>query len=109
MMKKLIAKHRVATQCFSTGPVTAAYELMVDAGKVRRDDAQVALVAKFDALHESLASLPPVPTVAHDPIESSSTSSSPLSLLLSQPLASMQSFLRKKFHLWSFGPPPRGL
>ena len=107
MMKKLIAKHRVATQCFSTGPVTAAYELMVDAGKVRRDDAQVALVAKFDALHESLASLPPVPTLA--PIESSSKSSSPLLLLLSRTLASMQSFLRKKFHLWSFGPPPRGL
>lgn len=107
MMKKLIAKHRVATQCFSTGPVTAAYELMVDAGKVRRDDAQVALVAKFDALHESLASLPPVPTLA--PIESSSKSSSPLLLLLSRTLASMQSFLRKKFHLWFFGPPPRGL
>ena len=107
MMKKLIAKHRVATQCFSTGPVTAAYELMVDAGKVRRDDAQVALVAKFDALHESLASLPPVPTLA--PIESISKSSSPLLLLLSRTLASMQSFLRKKFHLWSFGPPPRGL
>ena len=107
MMKKLIAKHRVATQCFSTGPVTAAYELMVDAGKVRRDDAQVALVAKFDALHESLASLPPVPTLA--PIESISKSSSPLLLLLSRTLASMQSFLRKKFHLWSFGPPPRGI
>ena len=76
MMKTLIAQHRVARRCFSTGPVAAAYELKVDAGEVRRDDAQVALAAKFDALHESLASLPPVPVRTDDPTESSCTSSS---------------------------------
>ena len=107
MMKTKIAQHRVARPCFSTGPVTAAYELKVDAGEVRRDDAQVALAAKFDALHESLASLPPVPVRTDDSTESSYTSSSPL--LLARSLASAQSFLRKKFHLWTFGPPPRGM
>ena len=106
---KIIAQHGVARRSFSTGPVAAAYELKVDAGEVRRDDAQVALAAKFDALHESLASLPPVPVRTDDPTESSCTSSSPLLLLLSRSLASAQSFLRKKFHLWSFGPPPRGM
>jgi protein AFG1 len=109
MMKMMIAQHRVARRSFSTGPVAAAYELKVDAGEVRRDDAQVALVAKLDALHESLASLPPVPVRTDDPTESSGTSSSPLLLLLSRSLASAQSFLRKKYHLWSFGPPPRGM
>jgi protein AFG1 len=109
MMKTMIAQHRVARRCFSTGPVAAAYELKVDAGEVRRDDAQVALAAKFDALHESLASLPPVPVRTDYPTESSCTSSSPLLLLLARSLASAQSFLRKKFHLWSFGPPPRGM
>ena len=109
MMKTMIAQHRVARRCFSTGPVAAAYELKVDAGEVRRDDAQVALAAKFDALHESLASLPPVPVRTDDPTQSSCTSSSPLLLLLARSLASAQSFLRKKFHLWSFGPPPRGM
>jgi peroxisome-assembly ATPase len=108
-MKMMIAQHRVARRSFSTGPVAAAYELKVDAGEVRRDDAQVALVAKLDALHESLASLPPVPVRTDDPTESSGTSSSPLLLLLSRSLASAQSFLRKKYHLWSFGPPPRGM
>ena len=108
-IKTMIAQHRVARRCFSTGPVAAAYELKVDAGEVRRDDAQVALAAKFDALHESLASLPPVPARTDDPTESSCTSSSPLLLLLARSLASAQSFLRKKFHLWSFGPPPRGM
>ena len=107
MMKTKIAQHRVARRCFSTGPVAAAYELKVDAGEGRRDNAQVALAAKFDALHESLASLPPVPARTDDPTESSCTSSSPL--LLARSLASAQSFLRKKFHLWSFGPPPRGM
>ncbi len=107
MMKTMIAQHRVARRCFSTGPVAAAYELKVDAGEVRRDDAQVALAAKFDALHESLASLPPVPIRTYDPTQSNCTSSSPL--LLARSLASAQSFLRKKFHLWSFGPPPRGI
>ena len=106
---KMIAQHGVARRSFSTGPVAAAYELKVDAGEVRRDDAQVALAAKFDALHESLASLPPVPVRTDDSTESSCTSSSPLLLLLSRSLASAQSFLRKKFHLWSFGPPPRGM
>jgi protein AFG1 len=106
-MKTVIAQHRVARQCFSTGPVTAAYELKVDAGEVRRDDAQVALAAKFDALHESLASLPPVPVRTDNQTESSFTSSGPLIQVRS--LASAQSFLRKKFHLWSFGPPPRGI
>ena len=104
-MNTMIAQHRVARRCFSTGRVAAAYELKVDAGEVRRDDAQVALAAKFDALHESLASLPPVPVRTDDPTESSS----PLLLLLARSLASAQSFLRKKFHLWSFGPPPRGM
>lgn len=107
MMKTTVAQHRVARRCFSTGPVAAAYELKVDAGEVRRDDAQVALAAKFDALYESLASLPPVPVRTEDPTESSCTSS--VLLLLARPLASALSFLRKKFHLWSFGPPPRGL
>ena len=108
-MKTTIAQYRVAQRCFSTGPVAAAYELKVDAGEVRRDDAQVALAAKFDALHESLASLPPVPVRTDDPTESNRTSSSPLLLLLARSLAYAQSFLRKKFHLWSFGPPPRGM
>ena len=104
MMK---AQHRVARRRLSKGPVAAAYELKVDAGEVRRDDAQVALAAKFDALHESLVSLPPVPVRTEEPTESSFTSSGPL--LLARSLASAQSFLRKKFHLWSFGPPPRGI
>ena len=115
MMKKMQQylrikpQHRVARRCFSTGPVAAAYASKVDAGEVRLDEAQAALVAKFDALHESLAALPPVPIRTNNLTESSSTRSSPLSLLLSQSLASTQSFLRKRFHLWSFGPPPRGL
>lgn len=74
---------------------------------MRRDDAQVALAAKFDALHESLTSLPPVRT--DDLTKNSSTTGSPLLLILSRTLASAQSFFRKKFHLWSFGPPPRGI
>jgi len=107
MTKKTIAQHRVARRSFSTGPVAAAYKLKVDAGEVRRDDAQIALAAKFDALYESLASLPPVPELTDDPTQSNCKSSSPL--LLGRSLASAQSFLRKKFHLWSFGPPPRGM
>ncbi|WP_197468939.1 cell division protein ZapE [Oleiphilus sp. HI0125] len=106
-MKTMIEKHRVAQRCFSIGPVSAAYELMVDAGEVRRDDAQVALAAKLDDLHESLASLPPVPLLTDEQIESSRSSSRPL--LLARSMASAQSFLRKKFHLWSFGLPPRGI
>lgn len=103
--KMMVEKHRVARQCLSTGPVAAAYKLKVDAGEVRRDDAQVALAAKLDALHESLVALPPVPLHTSDPTESSRTSSNPLALSM----ASAQSFLRKKFHLWSYGPPPRGI
>ena len=108
MMKKtLIAQQRVARRCLSTGPVSAAYELKVDSGEVRRDEAQVALSAKLDALHESLASLPPVPVRTNYSTKSSYAGSG--SLLLARPLASAHSFLRKKFHLWSFGPPPRGI
>ncbi|PYF84824.1 protein AFG1 [Marinomonas alcarazii] len=109
MMKKLIAQHRVARRCFSKGPVSAAYELKVNAGEVRRDDAQVALAAKFDSLYEFLASLPPVPVRTDDPTENSCTSKNPLLLLLARSLASAQSFLRKKLHLWFFCPPPRGM
>ena len=109
VMKNMTAQHRVARRSLTTGPVTAAYERKVDAEELRRDDAQVALAAKLDALHESLTSLTPVPVRTDKPTESSSTSSSPLLLLLTRSLASAQSFLRKKFHLWSFGPPPRGM
>ena len=109
MIKTMIARHRVARRRVSTGSVTAAYELKVDAGEVRCDDAQVALAAKFDALHESLTSLPPVPVRTDEPTKGSCTISSPLLMLLARSLASAQSFLRKKFHLWSFGPPPRGM
>ncbi len=108
-MKTTIAQHHVARRCCESGPVAAAYELKVNAGEVRRDEAQVALAAKFDALHESLASLPPVSARTDDPTERSCTSSSPLLLWLARSLASAQSVLKKKFHLWSFGPPPRGM
>ena len=107
VMKNMTAKHCVARRSILTGPVTAAYERKINAGEVQRDEAQVALAAKFDALYLSLASLPPVPVRIEEPTESSCTSSGSLSLARS--LASAQSFLRKKFHLWSFGPPPRGL
>jgi protein AFG1 len=109
MLMMMIARHRVARRCFSTGPVTTAYELKVDAGEVRRDDAQVALAAKFDVLHESLTSLPPVPVGTKEPAKGSCTSRSPLLTSLARSLASAQSFLRKKFNLWSFGPAPRGM
>jgi protein AFG1 len=107
MNKMMIEKHRVARRCFSTGLVSAAYEVKVDEGEVRRDDAQVALAAKLDALHESIVSLPPVPLLTDEPTESNRTSSSPM--LLTRSMASAQSFFRKKFHLWSFGPPPRSI
>ena len=106
-MRTMLAQHRVARRCFSKGSVSAAYELKVDAGEMRRDEAQVALAAKFDALHESLASLPPVPVHTNYLTESSYTSSSPL--LLARSLYAAHSFLRKKLHSWSFGPPPRGM
>ena len=107
VMKNMAAQHRVARRSPSIGPVTAAYERKVDAGEVRRDEAQVALAAKLDALHQSLTSLPPVPVRSEKPTEVSSTSNSPL--LMPRSLVSAQSFLRKKFRLWSFGPPPRGI
>ena len=99
----LIAKHRVARRSFSKGLVTEAYELKVDMGEMRRDDAQVALAAKFDALHESLTSLPPVRS------DESANSSFKNSSSLVRCMVSAQSFLRKKFHLRSFGPPPQGI
>ena len=108
-MNNMAAQHRVARRSLPTGPVTAAYERKVDAGEVRRDDAQVALAAKLDGLHESLTSLPAVPVRIDKPTQSRSTNSRPLLLLLARSLASAQSSLRKKFHLRSFGPPPRGM
>lgn len=107
VMKKMTAQHRVAQRCLPTGPVTAAYERKVYAGEVQRDYAQVALAAKLDALYESLAALPPVPMCTDYRREGSCASSGPR--LLGRSLASAQSFLRKKLHLWSFGPSPRGI
>jgi len=106
-MKSMAAQHRVARRSLSTGPVTAAYERKVDAGELRRDDAQVALAAKLDTLHESLTSRPPVPVRTDKPTKRSATSSSPL--LLTRSLASVRSSLRQRFHLWSYGPPPLGM
>ena len=91
----MTAQHRVARQTLPTGHVTAAYERKVDAGEVRRDDAQVALAAKLDALHDSLTSLPPVPVHTNQ--------------LLTRSLASVHSLFRKKFQLWSSGLLPRGI
>ena len=102
VMNNMAVQHRVAQRSFPTGPVTAAYELKVDAGEVRRDDEQVALAAKLDALHESLTSLPPIPVRTED-----RTSRGPR--LLARSLTSALSFLRKKFHLWSSSPPPLGI
>lgn len=102
VMNNMAVQHRVAQRSLPTGPVTAAYELKVDAGEVRRDDEQVALAAKLDALHESLISLPPIPVHTED-----LTSSGPR--LLARPMTSALSFVRKKFHLWSSGPPPLGI
>jgi protein AFG1 len=103
----MTTQYRVARRTFSTGQVTAAYERKVDAGEVQRDDAQVALAAKLDALHESLTSLPPVPVRTDQTAESLPISCSPF--LLARSLASAHSSLRKKFHFWSFGPPLRGI
>jgi protein AFG1 len=105
----MTVQHRVAREFLPTGPVTAAYDRKVDAGEVRSDNAQVALAAKLDALHQSLASLPPVPMRTDNPTGDSFTDSSPLLRLLTRPLAPAQNFFRNKFHLWSFDPPPRGL
>jgi len=54
----MIAQHRVFRRYLSTGPVTAAYEVKVEAGELQRDEAQIALAAKLDALHQALTSLP---------------------------------------------------
>ncbi len=91
----MTAQHRVPRQTLSTGHVTAAYERKVGAGEVRRDVAQVALAAKLDALHDSLAALPPVPVHTNQ--------------LLTRSLASVHSLFRKKLQLWSFGILPRGI
>ncbi len=107
-MNTLHAQHRVTQSCFSKGPVTVAYELMVDKGEVQRDDAQVSLAAKFDALHDAISSLPPVPVRSDGPTKRR-FASRPLLRLLARRLASAQSFLRKKYCLWSVGPPPRGM
>ncbi|WP_136680582.1 cell division protein ZapE [Neptunomonas sp. XY-337] len=109
VMKYMAAQHRIDRRSLPPGPVTAAYERKVDAGEVRRDDAQLALAAKLDALHESLTSLPLAPVRTNKPTKNSSTSSSPPLLLLARSLASAHSSLREKFQLWSFGPPPRGI
>lgn len=109
VMKNMAAQHRIDRRSLPLGPVTAAYERKVDAGEVQRDDAQLALAAKLDALHESLTSLPLAPVRTNKPTKNSSTSSSPPLLLLARSLASAHSSLREKFHLWSFGPPPRGI
>jgi protein AFG1 len=91
----MTAQLRVTQWPLPAGQVTAAYERKVDAGEVRRDDAQVALAAKLDGLLESLTSLPPVPVHTNQ--------------LLTRSLASVHSLLRKKFLLWSFSPLPRGI
>ena len=105
--KNMTAQHHVAQQALPTGPVTAAYERKVDAGEVQRDDGQVTLAAKLDALHASLTSLPPVPMRINKQTGSRSTSSS--SLIQARPLASARSFFQKRLSLWSFGPLPRGI
>ena len=107
VMKNMAAQDRVARRSLPTGPVTAAYEIKVDAGRVRRDDVQVALAVKLDALHESLTSLPPIPVRTENLTKNSYRNSGPL--LLPKSLASARSFLRKKFHLWPSNPPPRGI
>lgn len=107
LIKKVAVQHRVERRFHTTGPVTAAYERKVDAGEVRRDNAQVALAEKLDALHESLTTLPPVPVRIHKPSEGSSSRSSPL--LLARSIKSAQSLIRKKLYLWSYGPLPKGM
>ena len=107
-MKNIAVQHRTARRSFLTAPVTKAYERMVDAGEVRRDNGQVALAAKLDVLHESLASLPPRRVRTNKPT-SSSESRRPLLLSLVRALVSARSFFRKKFDLWYFGSPPRGI
>ncbi|WP_390377932.1 cell division protein ZapE [Alteromonas sp. MTD1] len=109
VMNNIAVQHRVERQSNPTGIVTAAYERKVHAGEVRQDNAQFALAAKLDALHESLTALPPVPVRTDKSTDSGSISRSSLLLRPKQALASAQSFFQKKFYLWSFGPPPRGM
>lgn len=109
MTKTNIEPHHIANYC--KGPVTTAYERKVASGEVRRDEFQVALVKKLDVLHETLASLPPVPLDPVpldivDPNESASTWRNRLSGLLSKCVASASSFLQKKSRS---GPLPRGM
>lgn len=105
----MAAQQRLARRSMPSGPVTAAYERKINAGEVRRDNAQVVLAAKLDALHQSLTSLPPVPVRTYKRADSSATSSHPLSLLPARALESAKSSIRKKFYLWSLGPPPQGM
>ena len=100
----MAAQQRLARRSMPSGPVTAAYERKINAGEVRRDNAQVALAAKLDALHQSLTSLPPVPVRTYKRADSSATSSHPLSLLPARALECAKSSIRKKFYLWSLGP-----
>lgn len=107
MTNYMAAQHPVAQGWPPKGPVKAAYERKVDAGEVRRDDAQVALAAKLDVLHESLTLLPPVPVHTDKSTNSRSTCIRPL--LLARSWESAHSYFRKKLHLRSYGPPPRGI
>ena len=109
VINKMAAQQRVARQSLTRGPVTAAYERKVDAGGVQRVEAQVALAAKLDALHESLTSRPPAPVPIDYSIGNTSTRRSPLLGLLTRSWVSGHFTLRKRFHVWSFGPPPQGL
>ena len=103
----MLAQHRVTRRCLSTGPVTAAYECKVDSGKVRRDDAQVALAVKFDALHESLTTLASVRT--NELAKNSHIRCYRLFMTLANALESAQTFLQQKFNFRSFAPPVRSM
>ena len=109
VVNNMAAQQREAQRSMPLGPVTAAYERKINAGEVRQDNAQVALAAKLDALHQLLTSLPPVPVRTYKRADSSSISSHPLSLLPARSLESAKSFLQKKFYSWSLGPPPQGM
>ncbi len=108
VVKNIAVQHHAARQLLLKGPLTKAYERMVDAGEVRRDSAQVVLAAKLDILHESLASLPPKRVRTNKPASRFKGRSLPL-MSLQRALVSAQSFFRKKFDLWYFGSPPRSI
>jgi protein AFG1 len=95
-MKTTIAPHRVNQP--RQGPISAAYERKITLGQVQRDEVQVALVEKLDALYDTLATIPPVPRSSGVPIK-----------LRSKPLSAVLAYLQKTYRLWRFGPPPRGL